>query len=103
MCLFNDQLQLLISLNKEIHRMLEVEEESNEWIDMMDKQIVKFKKRVQFWLKIAEEDRSCLQSNKSHSSRESSIMTRSGKKSNTSMRSSCSNKPDTSKPKSVEG
>ena len=54
--------------------MLEVEEESNEWIDMMDEQIVKFKKRVQFWLKIVEEDRSCLQSNKSQSLQENLLL-----------------------------
>ena len=57
-CQFNDQLKLL-SLHEEIH-MLEVEEEkieSDEWIDMMNKQIFNFKRRVHIWLKNVEEDR----------------------------------------------
>ena len=59
MCQFNDQLKLL-SLHEEIHIMLEVEEEkieSDEWIDMMNKQIFNFKRRVHIWLKNVEEDR----------------------------------------------
>ena len=50
MCQFNDQQKLLISLHEEIHKMLEVEEEkieSDEWIDMIDKQMFNFKRRVQ--------------------------------------------------------
>ena len=69
MCQFNDQLKLLMSLYEEIHTMLEVEEgtiESDEWIDVKDEQIFNFKRRVHTWLKNSEEDRTSLQSNKSH-------------------------------------
>ena len=59
MCQFNDQLNLLMSLHEEFHAMLEEEEkiESDEWIDIMDKQVFNFKRRVHTWLKNAEEDR----------------------------------------------
>ena len=49
LCLFNDQLKLLMSLHEEIPTMLEVEEEkieSDECIDMMDKQMFNFKIRA---------------------------------------------------------
>ena len=103
-CHFNDQLKLLMSLHEEIHTMLEVEEEkieSDEWIDMMNKQAFNFKRRVHTWLKNAEEDRVSLQSNKSHLSGGSSVKTRSSCKSNASKRSSCSNKSDNSKARAV--
>ena len=102
---FNDQLKLLMSLHEEIHTMLEVEEEkieSDEWIDMMDEQIFKFKRRVHTWIKNAEDDRINLHFNKSHSSRGSSVKTRSSSKSNVSKRSSCRNKSDNSKTRAVE-
>ena len=70
---------------------------------MMNEQIFNFKRRVHTCLKRAEEDRISLQSNMSHSSRGSSVKTRSSSKSNVSKRSSCSNKSDNSKTKSVEG
>ena len=59
MCQFNDQLNLMMSLHEEFHAMLEEEEkiESDEWIDIMDKQVFNFKRRVHTWLKNAEEDR----------------------------------------------
>ena len=93
-----------MSLHEEIHTMLEVEEEkieSDEWIDMMNKQAFNFKRRVHTWLKNAEEDRVSLQSNKSHLSGGSSVKTRSSCKSNASKRSSCSNKSDNSKARAV--
>ena len=105
MCQFNDQLKLLMSLHEEIHTMLEVEEEeieSDEWIDMVDEKIFIFKRRVHTWLKNAEEDRSSFQSDKSHSSRGSSVKTRSSSKSNVSKRPSCSNKSANSKTRAVE-
>ena len=46
-------------LHEEIHTMFEVDEEkieSNEWNDMIDAQIFKFKRRVYTWLKNGEED-----------------------------------------------
>ena len=49
LCLFNYQLKLLMSLHEEIPTMLEVEEEkieSDECIDMMDKQMFNFKIRA---------------------------------------------------------
>ena len=105
MCQFSDHLKLLMSLHEKIHTMLEVEEEkieNDEWIDMMDKQIFNFKRRVQTWLKNAEEDRISLQSNKSHSLRESSVKTRSSSRSNVSKKSSCTNKSANSKTRAVE-
>ena len=105
MCQFNDQLKLLMSLYEEIHTMLEVEEgtiESDEWIDVKDEQIFNFKRRVHTWLKNSEEDRTSLQSNKSHSSRGYSVKIRKSSKSNVSKRSSCSNKSDNSKTRAVE-
>ena len=105
MCQFNDQLKLLMSLHEEIYTMLKVEEEkieSDEWIDMMDEQIFKFKRRVHTWLKNAEHDRISLQYDKSHPSRGSSVKTRSSSKSNISRRSSCSNKSANSKTRAVE-
>ena len=80
--------------------MLAVEEEkteSDEWIDMIDEQIFDLKRRVHTWLKNAEEDRFCLQSDKIHSSRGSSVKTRSSRKLSASKRSSCRNKYDKSK------
>ena len=47
-------------------------------------------------------DRISLQSNKSHSSKGSSVKTRSSSKLNVSKRSSCSNKSDNSKTRVVE-
>ena len=94
-----------MSLHEEIYTMLKVEEEkieSDEWIDMMDEQIFNFKRRVHTWLKNAEEDRISLQYDKSHSSRGSSVKTRSSSKSNISKRSSCSNKSANSKTRAVE-
>ena len=85
--------------------MLEEEKEkieTDEWIDMMEEQIFYFKRRVHTWIKNAEEDRISLQSNKSHSSRGSSVKTKSSSKSNVSKRSSCSNKSDNSKTRAVE-
>ena len=105
MCQFNDQLKLLMSLHEEIHTMLEVEKEkieTDEWNDIMDEQIFNFKRRVHTWLKNAEEDRISLQSRKSHSSRGSSVKTRSSSISNVSKRSSCSNKSANSKTRAVE-
>ena len=104
MCQFNDQLKLLMSLHEEIHAMLEEAEkiESDEWIDMMDELVFNFKRRVHTWLKNAEEDRMSFQSNKSHSSKGSSVKTRSSSKSNASKRSSSSNKSDNSKTRAVE-
>ena len=104
MCQFNDQLKLLMSFHEEIHAMLEEAEkiESDEWIDMIDELVFNFKRRVHTWLKNAEEDRMSLQSNKSHSSKGSSVKTRSSSKSNVSKRSSSSNKSDNSKTRAVE-
>ena len=69
---------------------------------MMDEQIFNFKRRVHTWLKNAEEDRISLQSNKSQSSRGSSVKTKSSSKSNVSKRFSCSNKYDNFKTRAVE-
>ena len=92
-------------MHQEIHTMLEEEKEkieTDEWIDMMEEQIFYFKRRVHTWIKNAEEDRISLQTNKSHSSRGSSVKTKSSSKSNVSKRSSCSNKSDNSKTRAVE-
>ena len=92
-------------MREEIHTMLEEEKEkieSDEWINMMDEQIFNFKRRVHTWLQNAEEGRISLQTNKSHSSRGSSVKTRSSSKSNVSKRSSCSNKSDNSKTRAAE-
>ena len=105
MCQFNDQLKLLMPLHEEIHAILEVEEEkieSDKQIEMMNEQIFNLKRTVHTWLRNAEEDRISLQSNKSHSSRGSSVKRRSSSKSNVSKRSSCSNKSDYSKIRAVE-
>ena len=77
-CQFKDKLKLLMSLHEEFHAILEEEEkiESDEWIDMMAEQIFNFKRRVHTWLKNVEEDRINLQSNKSHSSKGSSVVQR---------------------------
>ena len=102
MCQFNDQLKLLMSLHEETHAMLEEEEEkieSDEWINEL---VFNFKRRVHTWLENGEEDRMSLQSNKSHSSKGSSVKTRSSSKSNVSKRSSCINKSDNSKTRAVE-
>ena len=101
MCQFNDQLKLLMSLHEEIYAMLEEEEkiESDEW---MNELVFNFKRRVHTWLENGEEDRMSLQSNKSHSSKGSSVKTRSSSKSNVSKRSSCINKSDNSKTRAVE-
>ena len=103
MCQFNDQLKLLMSLHEEIHAMLEEEEEekieSDEW---MNELVFNFKRRVHTWLENGEEDRMSLQSNKSHSSKGSSVKTRSSSKSNVSKRSSCINKSGNSKTRAVE-
>ena len=69
---------------------------------MMNKQIFNFKRKVHTWLKNAEEDRVCLQSNKSHLSRGSSVKTRNSGKSNASKRSSCIYKSDNSKTRAVK-
>ena len=92
-----------MSLHEEIHAMLEEEEEekieSDEW---MNELVFNFKRRVHTWLENGEEDRMSLQSNKSHSSKGSSVKTRSSSKSNVSKRSSCINKSDNSKTRAVE-
>ena len=102
MCQFNDQLKLLMSLHEEIHAMLEEEEEKIESDEWMNELVFNFKRRVHTWLENGEEDRMSLQSNKSHSSKGSSVKTRSSSKSNVSKRSSCINKSDNSKTRAVE-
>ena len=102
MCQFNDQLKLLMSLHEEIHVMLEEEEEKIESDEWMNELVFNFKRRVHTWLENGEEDRMSLQSNKSHSSKGSSVKTRSSSKSNVSKRSSCINKSDNSKTRAVE-
>ena len=102
MCQFNDQLKLLMSLHEEIHAMLEEEEEKIESDEWMNELVFNFKRRVHTWLENGEEDRMSLQSNKSHSSKGSSVKTRSSSKSNVSRRSSCINKSDNSKTRAVE-
>ena len=55
---FNDLLKLLISLHGEYNGMLEgeVQMKNEEWFDRIDEEAFNFKRRVQAWLKSAEED-----------------------------------------------
>ena len=66
----NDMFELLMSLHRKYGAMLSVEEqmENGDWFDFVDEEVFTFKRKINLWLKNAEEDeRSRAKSERSHS------------------------------------
>ena len=71
----NDLTKVLMSLHHECNELLGEEDkaESDEWLDIVDEQILTFKRKVHRWLRCAEEEQQiCPMSEKSRSSKGSS-------------------------------